>query len=419
MEDKMRSKKYIKILSKYIKSGSLTQLTTKLMIAVLFVVFAVVVISYARGYRVDFQKQTLASTGIFAISSSPKAAKVFINGEFKGVTDLNISLEPGTYTIEIQKDGYTSYTKTLTLKGEIVEAVDPILFPINPSLSPLTNLGIVKAVQVDQSDKILLFSENESPEKDGIYLFETSQNALSLFPPLKTIILKSQLPTNIGIADTIVHFSYDFKQAIFDFQTADKTTKSYLLSLENENQAPLEVTESKTALLTAWDTERQQESEKILETFPKEISKIASDSFSIVSYSPDQTKILYKAKKNINLPLVIVPPLIASDQTQEERSLILNNVYVYDKKEDKNFKIGDEHLNTQNVTWYSDSKRLVYNEGKQISISLYDGQTKQVVYSGPIESGFFAVNSDGKLLILANLNPLSNKLPDVYQVGIR
>jgi len=59
------------------------------------------------------------------------------------------------------------------------------------------------------------------------------------------------------------------------------------------------------------------------------------------------------------------------------------------------------------------------NEGDKISIVDYDNANKQVVYSGPYEGGFVSVTNDGKLLILANLNPQTNKLPDVYAVGIR
>jgi hypothetical protein len=92
---------------------------------------------------------------------------------------------------------------------------------------------------------------------------------------------------------------------------------------------------------------------------------------------------------------------------------------VYDRKEDKNFVIANTDTNIKDIYWYTDSKRLVFREPQTISISLYDGQHKQVVYSGPIEESFVAVAPSGKILVLANLNPRSNKFPDLYQVGIR
>ncbi|MBI2051650.1 PEGA domain-containing protein [Candidatus Roizmanbacteria bacterium] len=390
---------------------------SRIVIASVFVLFLIGIIIFARGYRLDLQQKTLSSTGILAISSSPKAAKVYVNGELKGVTDINLPLPPGTYTVEIKKDGYANYAETLVLRGELVEAIDPILFPINPSLTPLTNLGIVKAVQVDQSDRLILFSDNGVPEKDGIYLFEAGKRTLSFFPPLKPLLLKSAVSAQVDFKKSSVLFSYDFKQAIVEFSLPDETTLSYLISLDQENQQAFDVSTSKNTLLEAWEKERQKERLKLAEALPKEIRKIATDSFQIVSLSPDQTKVLYKSKKDTTLPLVIKPPLIASNQTKEERNIQKEGLYVYDKREDKNFRVGGK--NSPDILWYFDSKRLVFKEGNTIAIILYDGQNKQVVYSGPIEEGFFASTSDGKVLIMANLNPQFNKLPDVYEVGIR
>ncbi len=392
---------------------------TRIFFIALFIALIVGVIAFARGYRIDLQKKIVSPTGILAISSSPKTAKVYINGEFKGVTDLNLTLPPGNYKVEVQKEGYSNYSTNIALKGELVETVDPILFPINPSLTPLTNLGIVKAIQISQSDKLILFSDSGSVEKDGIYLFDSNNGPISFFPPLKTIILKNRLPSGVDLGKTEVNFSFDFKQAIFDFTLADGSVISYLFSLENENQELFDVTYSKKALIQAWENEKKEEARKIMESFPKEIQKIASNSFEIISFSPSQTKILYKATASADLPLVINPPLIASNQTKEVRSIKKNSFYVYDLKEDKNFLIDGEDFKLGAVNWYSDSKHFVLKETSQIALLNYDGKNKQVVYSGPIEEDFFAANSGGEILILANLNPQSNKLPDLYQIGLR
>src|SRR3989344_4094426 len=185
---------------------------------IIFLILSAVIfsiIAYARGYRFDFKDKTISSTGILAISSSPKAAKVFINEDLKGVTDLNVTLPPGNYTVEITKEGYIPYKRSLTLKGEIVETIDPILFPINPSLSPLSNLGIVKAVRVAQTDNIVLVSENDS-ETDGIYLFDASSKPITIFAPLKTLLLKDKLPVGSILENTSIIFSHDYTQAIIE-----------------------------------------------------------------------------------------------------------------------------------------------------------------------------------------------------------
>ena len=314
------------------KMGKFLIFSLRVFLALLFLAVVLGLIAIARGYRLDFTKKSLSSTGILAISSSPKAAKIYINGDLRGVTDLNVALSPGTYSVEIKKDGFTSYNEKITLKGELVETVDPILFPVTPSLSPITNLGVTRAIPVDQSDNLILFVDNEDAEKDGIYLFEAGRKTLTFFPPVKTLILKSKLPLDVDFQKTTVYFSYDYKQAIFDFELADGSLISYLLSLDAENQEPFDVTASKDTLIDAWQSERTKETQKLVEVLPKEIRKIATSSFEVVSFTPDQTKLLYKAKKDVKLPLVINPPLIAANQAPEERVIKKNNLYVYDKR---------------------------------------------------------------------------------------
>jgi hypothetical protein len=381
-----------------------------------FLVIVFLIIAYSRGYRVNLQKKTVTSTGILAISSFPKAAKVYLNGKLKGITDLNLNLEPGEYQVEIKKEGYTSWQKKIKLKGELVITLDALLFPLNPSFYPLTNLGVKKAFPLDQTDKVLLYLEKNDPEKDGFYILDIEKKPIGFFEPLKLILKKSLLPSEeINLEEIYFDFSPDFKEAILNLKE-----KSYLLSLDQENQNLFDVSTSKQMLLDAWQKEKEKNTQKILETFKKDLVKIATDSFHIISFSPDKTKILYQAKKNLTLPAFIKPPLPATNQTEEKRDLKKDYFYVYDKKEDKNYKIGNWKLEIGNfIMWYPDSKHLVFNEKGKISIFDYDGENKQVVYSGPYEKDFFLVSLRGNLILLINFNPENNPQPDIYEVEIK
>ena len=381
-----------------------------------FLVIVFLIIAYSRGYRVNLQKKTVTSTGILAISSFPKAAKVYLNGKLKGITDLNLNLEPGEYQVEVKKEGYTSWQKKIKLKGELVITLDALLFPLNPSFSPLTNLGVKKAFPLDQTDKVLLYLEKNDPEKDGFYILDIEKKPVGFFEPLKLIFKKSLLPSEeINLEEIYFDFSPDFKEAILNLKE-----KSYLLSLDQENQNLFDVSTSKQMLIDAWQKEKEKNTQKILETFKKDLAKIATDSFHIISFSPDKTKILYQAKKNLTLPAFIKPPLPATNQTEEKRDLKKDYFYVYDKKEDKNYEIENWKLEIGNfIMWYPDSKHLVFNEKGKISILDYDGENKQVVYSGPYEKDFFLVSSRGNLILLINFNPENNPAPDVYEVEIK
>ncbi|MCR4276514.1 MAG: PEGA domain-containing protein [Candidatus Roizmanbacteria bacterium] len=375
----------------------------RILFLLMFAIVLTTIIAYARGYRFDLENRSLKSTGIIAATSNPKAAKIYVNGELKGVTDTNLTLPPDNYLIEIKKEGYTGWNKKINLKGELVINVDPVLFPVNPSLSPLTNLGIIKAIPTDDGDKIVLIASGSA------YLFDAGKKTLPFFPPLNKIVDLSLLPNIIDFNEVKVTFSPDQKQAIFETEQ-----NSYLLSLEEINLNPLEVTLSKEALFEAWQNEKNKNTIKILETFPKDFDKIASSSFEIISFSPNETKVLYKAKNNTELPLMINPPLISTNQTLEERSIMKDVIYVYDRKEDKNFPVLQP-----NLKWYYDSRHFVVEEEKKISIVDYDDTNKQTIYSGPFESYFFNPTSDGKIIVLTNLNSQINELPDLYLVGIR
>lgn len=432
-------------------------LLIRLFIFILFAIFLVGIIAYARGYRISIKDRLLVPSGILAITSNPKAAKVYVNGELKGVTDLNLTLPADQYTVEVKKDGYTDWKQNVSLKGEIVMSLDAALYPKNPSLSPLTSLGIVKAVPIDQTDNVMIFAQNGDAEKDGIYIFDSSKKPLSFFPPLRLMVLKQSLPADVDFTKSTIYFDPDFKQSIIEF-TTPTTSYAYLVALDTENATPFDVTTSKNAILDAWNVQKNDDIIKILETFPKEIRPIASDSFHIISFSPDKTKMLYQVDKPLTLPRVIIPPLIGSNQSPEARELKPNALYLYDKKEDKNFPIPFEFQKLQNIVesaqnlptrvptptprplfgtspspaistpllkdtspilWYPDSRHLGILQEREILIIDYDGTNQRTVYAGPFEKDFFLITTDGRLFILTNLNPQYNQFPDIYEVGIK
>lgn len=393
-------------------------LITKIFFFVIFLVILILIITLARGYRLDLEEKKITPTGILVVSSSPDGAKIFLNDKFYGATNSNINLSPGKYFLEIKKDGYTTWQKQITIKGEIVIKVDALLYLKNPTLSPITSLGIIKALFSEKTGKLIIVSQNQDLEKDGIYLLETNRWPISLFNPLKLLLLKNDFFPYEDLNSFQLTLSPEGKQIMIS-----SLENHFLISAEEKTKDIFNVTNSKEIITDVWRKEEEEKKKKILETFKDPLPKIASDSFRIISFSPDQTKILYQANNDFLLPLIIKPALIGANQTPEERNIKKNNFYVYDKKEDKNFLIKNWEAGLENfddlILWYPDSQHLITQEEKQISMMDYDGMNKQTVYSGPFEKGFFAVISDGKILILANLNPRNNKLPDVYAVGIR
>lgn len=437
-------------------------LLPKFLLIIIFSGILVLIVALARGYRFNFEERKITSTGILSVNSAPEAAKIYINDELKGVTNQNITLPPGNYRLKLVKDGFTEWQKEVKVLGEVVYSFEAVLFPKNPSLSPLTNLGILKAIPVGEADKLLIFTQTGNIEKDGIYMLEGNPSRISLLSPLKPIMLLSALPLGTRLESTHVDFSADYSEGVFTFETEDGSIYSYVLSLTGQNTDPLQVTGAEATITDAWEADKKKNLQKILETFPKQIKAVATDSFRIIAFSPDETKILYQARKASEVPLALKERVIGANQTDEHRTLEEGKVYVYDRKEDRNFLIPldsdrissatpsptitpiesiDEVVQEESieatdtpqiessaynkvdifdyVQWYPSSRHLIVNEGKTISIMSYDGTNKQSIYSGPYETSFFALNSDWKLLVLANLNPQNNAFGDIYEIGIR
>lgn len=419
------------------------------------------IIAFARGYRFDIPNTGIESNGLVSVSSSPRSAKVYVNDTLKGITDINLYLKPGEYKIKILKDGYFLWQKMLKVQGEIVQSVDAIIYPINSSLSPLTNIGIVKALPFGTGEKkVLIFSSKSIPSgellsptpetvttpeqgtKSGLYVYDSRNHAVSIFPSLSFVLDYKALPLEFLPENTAILFSPKFDQALLFIEPtypSDKASSllsqfdgnypipesfvaAYLISLESLNPSPLEVTASVESLLDAWTQQKNLETRAILGSYKKELRDFLLNNVKLVDISVDKNKILYEATAEATLKPVFKEPLIGSNQTSEVRNTQKGALYLYDLKEDKNYPIlepGELARQHAYPMLHPNSKNIIINDEKSVSVVDYDGLNKQKVYSGPFESGFYLVTGDGKVLVLTNLNPALNAYPDLYAIGLR
>ena len=70
-------------------------------------------------------QEQVTDTGILSVKSVPSAAKVYVNGELKGDTPLDLYNFPvGTYTVTVKKNGYSDFEKSAAVKVGMTEEVD-------------------------------------------------------------------------------------------------------------------------------------------------------------------------------------------------------------------------------------------------------------------------------------------------------
>jgi hypothetical protein len=171
-------------------------------------------------------------------------------------------------------------------------------------------------------------------------------------------------------------------------------------------------------ILEEWEQEREIDLVRCLSQLPEEFTKIATESAKNISFSPNSEKISYEATASATLASDPLPHPPARSNQPEERNLEPGNIYVYDLKEDTNFKIGTvEKLDKYD--WLT-SNHLVFIDEKngEVKVVKSDSTNRQTIYAGPFSKGFVLPSPTGNSLItLTNLHPDSSG--NLYEIKVR
>jgi len=411
----------------------------------LFIIGATVaVILWGRGYRPDFKGNTLKSTGLLSATSDPIGAQVYIEGKLKTATNNPINLDPGWYTVKIAQEGYIPWEKKLRLQGEVVTRTDAFLFPTSPSLSPLTNTGILSPLLSPDGTKIAYVipqrNDGITSKKAGLWVYELAEKTLGF----------NRDPRQLQIYDP----AFNFSQSTFSWSPdSTQLMVSNGKSIRLYNVARVgdfaDITFSANSIKRDWDDTKQLKLKQQLAAFKQPIIDIATSSARVIALSPDETKILYEATGTATIAQVLIPPLIGTNPTEEARSIEPGKIYVYDSKEDRNYFLLDKNELIQtkgsptpspktkksttsstpelsilsselSIYWFPTNRHLVMGLAGKIDIIEYDRTNWVTVYSGPFKDGFIAPYPSGsRIIILTNLNPDASTLPNLYTVNLR
>jgi len=95
------------------------------LLSLLTILVSVGLFYYTKGYRFNFQSQQVSSTGILSIDTIPSRSDLFIKEQHYGKTPKSTSLLGGEYDLKIEKDGYHTWQKTVS----IVEGKSTSIYP--------------------------------------------------------------------------------------------------------------------------------------------------------------------------------------------------------------------------------------------------------------------------------------------------
>ncbi|MEK7159880.1 MAG: PEGA domain-containing protein [Patescibacteria group bacterium] len=397
------------------------QLIVSALILLFLALVTIFVIIYGKGYRFNLKGSNaiLSGTGLLVATSTPDGAQVLINDHLTTATDNTINLAPGEYTVKIFKEGYFTWEKNIIIKKEVVSKADALLFPKAPKLESITNIGILNPVIDPSKTKIAYLVASQSAVKNGVYILDMTSRPILTLQSASTQIANDILDY---LSTSNIQWSPDSKEILAASGRLIKTT--YLLETNTLNQNPKDVTETIVSVDASWNKLKTEKQKALMDSLPKKLKKVVSEQFNILEWSSDETKILYEASQSAEIPLIITPPLIGTNSTPEVRSLKKGEVYTYDIKEDRNYKILDfvpkkEDNSPLPLMWYPDSKHLVYVHSSKIDIMEYDAKNQTTIYAGPFVDGFVFPWPDAtKLVILTDLgNP--SITPNLYTIGLK
>ena len=368
---------------------------------------------YAKGYRLNLKTFKFQPNGILVLKSEPDGASVYVNGELKTATNANLSIAPGTYDIEVKKDGYFSWYKRLTIEKEIVTQATISLFKNVPSLSPITQSGATNSLMSEDGGKIVfsvLPGKNISDDKVGLWTLDTFSLPLGFNAGPKRI-------TDGDMGDAIYIFSPNGNQLLLTVSNGIFLIDTGSFTSQNQR---VNVAARKDEILAGWKLEKENTNQSILKNLPNELLDLLSRKSSSFIFSPDDNMILYTASTSANLPQNLVKPLPGASTQTQERNINAGRTYVYDIKEDRNFLITDQAVTINNIDkpefsalrWMSTSRHLIWAGSGQAVIMDYDGTNRQNVYSGSYSMpSVFPFSNATRLLILTNFgstDPISN-----------
>lgn len=375
---------------------------------------------YARGYRLNLQTFKFQPNGILVLRSEPDGASVYVNGDLKTATNANISLPPGTYDIEVRKDGYFSWYKRLTIEKEIVTQAAISLFKNVPSLSPVTSTGAVNPVISEDGSKIvfsILPSTDTGTDKTGLWSLDTFSLPLGFGAGPKRI-------TDGDMTGASYVFSPDGRQILLTISNGIFLLDTGTFIAQNQR---VNIASKKDVTITGWTGEKENKNQNLIRNLSPEVADILSRKSSSFVFSPDGNLILYSASSSGTLPEGLTRPLPGASTQRQERAIQSGHTYVYDIKEDRNFLITDQPVTINNidnpqmaaVRWMSSSRHFLLAQSGQIMIMDYDGTNRQIVYSGSyFAPDAFPFSNTSKLLILTNLGAPSGSA-NLYTLTVK
>lgn len=146
----------------------------------IFFITAPLLVLYTAGYRYSFSTGIVTRTGVLSITTSPRSAEIYLDDQYAGAKTPEVlkRILPGTYNIELRKDGYHSWTGEVEIKSGQTEQLQNIQLFLDSEAQLLFDKETT-IISVNPQGDIIAYATYEGGWEE-IWLYSPEQNSHTL-----------------------------------------------------------------------------------------------------------------------------------------------------------------------------------------------------------------------------------------------
>ncbi|MEX0668575.1 MAG: PEGA domain-containing protein, partial [Candidatus Saccharimonadales bacterium] len=128
----------------------------------LFIVSGTIgLVRYGQGFIYDREAGEIVSGGLVLLSSSPRGATIYLDGEPGSSSPHRLRLSRGTYHIEMQIDGFRPWSKLIEVEpGKVVNTEYPLLIPNAISTTTLFAFNDLELIAQSHNQESLAYVDD-------------------------------------------------------------------------------------------------------------------------------------------------------------------------------------------------------------------------------------------------------------------
>lgn len=141
---------------------------------VIYAVVSSIVLAMAQGYTWDRNQQKVVITSVFEVNSFPTGAEISVDNEqLKQLTPVSLAQMPGTYLVDVKKEGYYPWQFSTVLFPQLLTQVPEVpLFPQPELFQSLSSSDQTSKLESFNNGKLLVTQTEKAlhwwQEKNGV-----------------------------------------------------------------------------------------------------------------------------------------------------------------------------------------------------------------------------------------------------------